>query len=168
MVFFPTSIWAAVTCIAVFHGNGLTLHPDKTHVGNCLEKGQGFEFLGYRFEGGKRYVRKKSLRALKEKIIRKTRRGQGVSLARVIEDLTPTLRGWFGYFKHAHKRTFAGIDGFTRRRMRSILRHQEKRPGHGRTLADHKRWPNAFFASLGFFTMEEAWRTASRTRCGNC
>src|SRR5699024_10764315 len=30
--------------------HGLTLHPDKTHVGNCLETGRGFDFLGYRFE----------------------------------------------------------------------------------------------------------------------
>ena len=37
---------------------GLTLHPEKTHVGNCLEAGQGFDFLGYRFEGGQRWVRK--------------------------------------------------------------------------------------------------------------
>ena len=39
------------------NANGLTLHPDKTHVGNCLLEGQGFEFLGYRFEAGKRMVR---------------------------------------------------------------------------------------------------------------
>ena len=30
--------------------NGLTLNPDKTHVGDCREQGQGFDFLGYRFE----------------------------------------------------------------------------------------------------------------------
>jgi RNA-directed DNA polymerase len=28
--------------------NGLILHPEKTHVGDCRQKGQGFEFLGYR------------------------------------------------------------------------------------------------------------------------
>ena len=38
------------------NNKGLTLHPDKTHVGNCLEEGQGFEFLGYRFEAGKRWA----------------------------------------------------------------------------------------------------------------
>ncbi|MDQ7089836.1 MAG: reverse transcriptase domain-containing protein [Methylococcales bacterium] len=31
----------------------LILHPEKTQLGNCLIKGQGFEFLGYRFEAGK-------------------------------------------------------------------------------------------------------------------
>jgi RNA-directed DNA polymerase len=40
--------------------NGLMLHPDKTHVGDCRVKGQGFEFLGYRFEAGQRWVRKNS------------------------------------------------------------------------------------------------------------
>ncbi|MDD5322126.1 MAG: hypothetical protein PHD43_16245 [Methylococcales bacterium] len=43
---------------------GLILHPDKTRMGNCLVKDQGFEFLGYRFEAGKRWVIKKSLKAL--------------------------------------------------------------------------------------------------------
>ena len=28
--------------------NGLRLHPDKTHVGDCRQTGQGFDFLGYR------------------------------------------------------------------------------------------------------------------------
>ena len=41
--------------------NQLALHPDKTHAGDCREQGQGFEFLGYRFEAGKRTVKRKSL-----------------------------------------------------------------------------------------------------------
>ena len=32
--------------------NDLTLHPEKTHLGNCMEKGGGFDFLGYRFREG--------------------------------------------------------------------------------------------------------------------
>ncbi|HER20519.1 MAG TPA: group II intron reverse transcriptase/maturase, partial [Chromatiales bacterium] len=56
---------------------GLTLHPDKTHVGDCTVEGQGFEFLGYRFEAGKRWVRKKSLKALRDRIREKTGRSRG-------------------------------------------------------------------------------------------
>ena len=41
--------------------NGLKLNADKTHVGDCRQAGQGFEFLGYRFEVGRRWVRRKSL-----------------------------------------------------------------------------------------------------------
>jgi RNA-directed DNA polymerase len=54
--------------------NGLTLHPEKTHIGDCREPGQGFEFLGYRFEAGRRWVRKKSRKALREAVRAKTRR----------------------------------------------------------------------------------------------
>ena len=133
--------------------NGLTLHPDKTHVGNCMMEGQGFEFLGYRFEAGKRWVRKKSLKAFKDKIREKTKRSRGDSIACIIADLAPMTRGWYGYFKHACRWVFPALDGFIRRRLRAILRKQEKRPGFGKCHADHKRWPNAFFAKLGLFTM---------------
>jgi RNA-directed DNA polymerase len=146
------------------NANGLTLHPDKTHVGNCLLEGQGFEFLGYRFEAGKRMVRKKSLQGFKDKIREKTRRTRGDSMARIIADLTPTIRGWYGYFKHADHWAFPRLDGFIRRRLRAILRKQDKCPGLGRCHADHKRWPNAYFAGLGLFTMTEARMSASPSR----
>src|SRR5271167_485895 len=81
--------------------NGLTLHPDKTRIGDARRAGQGFDFLGYRFESGRRFVRKKSLNAFKDKVRAKTKRTRGVSLERIIEELNPMLRGWFNYFKHA-------------------------------------------------------------------
>ena len=135
--------------------NGLSLHPDKTHIGDCRIVGQGFEFLGYRFEAGKRWVREKSLQGFKDKIREKTRRTRGDSLSKIIADITPTIRGWYGYFKHAYRSTFPRLDGFIRRRLRSILRKQEKRPGMGLCRADHTRWPNAYFAQLGLFTMTQ-------------
>jgi len=144
--------------------NGLCLHPDKTHVGDCRQPGQGFEFLGYRFEAGRRFVRKKSLTRFKDNIRAKTRRTRGVSLARIIKELNPMLRGWFGYFKHAHPHTFSMIDQLIRRRLRSLLRKQEKRSGFGRCHADHQRWPNAFFAHAGLLALHTAWRTARHSR----
>jgi RNA-directed DNA polymerase len=144
--------------------NGLRLHPDKTHIGDCRNPGEGFDFLGYRFEAGRRLVRKKSLTRLKDRIRVKTRRTRGDSLACIIVDLNRTLRGWFGYFKHAHPRTFIVLDKFVRRRLRSLLRKQEKRPGHGRCHADHQRWPNAFFAQAGLLALDTAWRTARHSR----
>ena len=136
--------------------NGLELHPEKTHVGDCRQPGQGFEFLGYRFEAGRRWVRRKSLKALKDKIRAKTGRSRGTAMKAIIADLNPTLRGWFEYFKHAESSTFKPIDGFVRRRLRAIRRKQSKRPGSGRTFQDHQRWPNAYFARYGLFTMAEA------------
>lgn len=144
--------------------NGLNLHPEKTHVGNCLDKGNGFEFLGYRFEEGRRSVRAKSLKALKDKIRQKTKRTRGHNLKSIIEDINPTLRGWFEYFKHAHHFVFSSLDGFVRRRLRAILRKQKKRPGRGICLEDHRRWPNAFFAERGLFTMVKAHAMACRSR----
>ena len=144
--------------------NGSMLHPEKTHVGDCRVYGQGFEFLGYRFEAGKRWVRKKSLMALRDKIRAKTKRNEGNSIEYVIASLNPTLRGWYGYFQHAHRFTFPSIDGFVRRRLRAMLRKQKHRPGQGRCLRDHKQWPNAFFADLGLFTMSETHRLARQPR----
>jgi len=145
--------------------NGLSLHPDKTHVGDCSVPGQGFEFLGYRLEAGKRWVRKKSLKALRERIRARTKRTRGDSIEHIIEDVNPMLRGWFGYFKHANSYVFKSIDGYVRRRLRAILRKQQKRPGMGHNRKDHQRWPNAYFAGHGLFTMSEAYALASRPRC---
>ena len=102
------------------------MHPEKTHIGNCLIKGQGFEFLGYHFEAGYRFVRSKSMKTLKDKIRSKTKRTRGDSMECIIKDLNPMLRGWFNYFKHAHKWTFRNIDGFIRRRLRSLRKKQMK------------------------------------------
>jgi RNA-directed DNA polymerase len=144
--------------------NGLKLNTDKTHVGDCRQAGQGFEFLGYRFEEGRRWVRRKSLLALREQIRHKTRRTRGDSLACIIADLNPTLRGWFNYFKHAHPLVHQLTDGFVRRRLRAILRKQEKRPGMGKCRDDHRRWPNTFFATQGLFTLITARGLASQSR----
>lgn len=144
--------------------NGLTLHPDKTRIANCRKKGNGFEFLGYRFERSRRHVRKKSLDKLKETIRQKTRRTRGQSLKVIVDDLNRTLRGWFGYFKHAHPSIFEELDKLIRRRLRAILRKQERRPGFGNLRADHQRWPNAYFANAGLFALHTAWQLARQSR----
>jgi len=156
---------AALTLVRAWVAeNGLRLHPDKTRIANCRKKGGGFEFLGYRFERGRRHVRKKSLDKLKETIREKTRRTRGQSLKVVVADLNRTLRGWFGYFKHARASTFLELDQMIRRRLRAMLRKQDKRPGVGNDHRDHQRWPNAFFAEAGLFALHTAWQTARQSR----
>lgn len=156
---------AALALVAAWVAeNGLKLHPEKTRVGDCRQPGEGFDFLGYRFEAGQRHVRKKSLDRFKDTIRERTRRTRGQSLAYVIADINPVLRGWFGYFKHAHRFIFSTLDGLIRRRLRALLRKQEKRPGMGRCHADHRRWPNAFFANAGLFALHTAWQTARQPR----
>ena len=145
--------------------NGLKLHPDKTRIGDCRQAGQGFDFLGYRFECGRRWVRKKSMQKLRDRVRGLTPRSGGVSLRAVIEKLNPVLRGWWGYFKHAHATLWKAVDGFVRRRLRSILRkHKRLRPRSSRALTDHRCWPNSFFAERGLFTLTAAHATASQSR----
>jgi RNA-directed DNA polymerase len=134
---------------------GLTLHPDKTRVVDIASPGQGFDFLGYHFEGGTRRPRKKSLRKLKDAIRSKTGRSNGHSLAVIIDDVNRTLRGWFEYFKHSNRWTFPPIDSWVRRRIRSILRKRIGLKGISRGH-DHQRWPNHFFRDHGLFSLVEA------------
>jgi RNA-directed DNA polymerase len=159
---------AALERIKVWvEAHALTLHPDKTHVGNCLEKGSGFEFLGYRFEAGHRTIRRKSIKAFKDKVRKLTRRNCGQSLRYVIDRLNPMLRGWFGYFKHTKGGILATLDGFIRRRLRSILCKHNKLGYYHLSHAISKRWPNAYFANLGLFTLKVERERASQPRCGN-
>jgi RNA-directed DNA polymerase len=144
--------------------SGLTLHPDKTRIGDSRQPGQGFDFLGYRFEAGCRFVRSKSLKAFKDRVRHRTIRSRGDSLGRIIADLNPLLRGWFGYFKHARPRLYRRLDGFIRRRLRAVLRKQERRPSMGRSEADHRRWTNAFFANQGLFTLHAAFEDTRHPR----
>ena len=71
--------------------NGLRLNADKTHVGDCRQAGQGFEFLGYRFEAGQRWVRPKSFKALRERIRRRPNARVGTAWQRSSRILIP----WF-------------------------------------------------------------------------
>jgi RNA-directed DNA polymerase len=148
-------------------GRGLQLHPEKTRLVDA-DGESGFEFLGYHFRRGTRWPRKKSERALKEKLRSQTRRTNGQSLRQVIATVNPILRGWFGYFQHSHQSTFAPLDGWLRRRLRSLLRRHNHRRGCARANgADQTRWPNAFFTERGLFSLKDAHRSLLQSRCGN-
>lgn len=140
---------------------GLVLHPAKTRTVDARQ--QGFEFLGYRFEGGRRRPRAKSLTKFKDAVRAKTRRNSGHSLETIIDNLNPTLRGWFAYFQHSYRPVFTDLDGWIRRRLRSLLRKRRGMKGIARG-ADHQRWPNAFFARHGLFSL----RSAHALACQSC
>jgi RNA-directed DNA polymerase len=141
---------------------GLILHPEKTRVVDA--RTDGFDFLGYRFQAGQRWPRRKSLTRFKDTIRANTARTAGRSLTMVIADLNPALRGWFEYFKHSHRWTFGMLDGWIRRRLRSILRKQQKRQGIARANgADQTRWPNAFFDGHGLFSLQRAYEVARQS-----
>lgn len=139
---------------------GLTLHPEKTRVVEMIEPGSHFDFLGYRFwrshRGGiKRLVRPKSKRKLRQSIKPETRRNSGRSMEAIVAKINPVLRGWYGYFKHAHASLLGEMDGWVRGRLRGILR--KRRKGRGRARGrDHHRWKNRYFDTLGLFSLEAA------------
>ncbi len=132
---------------------GLTLHPEKTRIVHAFT--EGFDFLGYHFEQGTKWPRKKSLKKLKDTIRAKTKRSNGHSMKTIIQDVNRTLIGWFEYFKHSHRYTFDRLDPWIRMRLRSILRKRSKRRGRGRGR-DHNCWPNAYFAKQGLFSLQAA------------
>jgi len=140
----------------------LSLHPEKTCIVNATEPG-GFDFLGYHFERGYRRPSKKSIKKLKDVLRSKTRRANGHSLVAVITNINKTTVGWFAYFKHSHRTTFPRLDSWLRMRLRSILRKRRRgSKGRGRGL-DHNRWPNAFFAKHGLFSLVAAHVEASQS-----
>ena len=141
---------------------GLTLHPSKTRLVNAQD--DGFDFLGYRFESGRRRPRAKSLTKFKDAVRAKTRRTAGQSLSRIIETLNRTMRGWFEYFKHSHRSTFGPLDGWIRRRLRNILRKQNGRSGISGGY-DNLKWPNAFFVKHGLFSLQDAYAHARQSSC---
>jgi len=140
---------------------GLQLHPTKTRIVDATQQG-GFDFLGYHFERGMRWPRKKSLTKFKDTLRSKTKRNNGHSLQAIIDDVNRTSRGWFEYFKHSHWPTFPPLDGWIRMRLRSILRRRSGRRGRGRG-SDHQSWPNAFFSEHGLFSLVSAHDNARQS-----
>ena len=141
---------------------GLELHPEKTCVVDMSRPGAWFDYLGYRFKRsprtGKlgRYASQKSQSRLRDRLRPYLKRCNGWSMEAIIAMLNPVLRGWYEYFKHTRRCCLESLDGWVRMRLRSILRKRCKgRRGRGRG-ADHRRWPNIYFAKLGLFTMATA------------
>jgi RNA-directed DNA polymerase len=138
---------------------GLTLHPVKTRIVDASQKG-GFDFLGYHFERGHRWPRDKSMAKLRESIRQKTRRRDPRPMQEIIAEVNRTLRGWFKYFQHSVCNVFRPEDCWVRNRLRSLERQRHKGKGRARGR-DFQRWPNAYFAALGLFSLARARAEAS-------
>lgn len=139
---------------------GLELHPAKTRVVSMSGTRRYFDFLGYRFQRGKkgnlmRFIRPKSEKKLRERLKPLTSRSNGESLKAIVQKVNPIARGWYGYFKHASKWSMISMDRWIRSRLRSILRKRKNGKGRGRG-SDHQRWRNSYFTKLGLFCLEAA------------
>jgi RNA-directed DNA polymerase len=141
--------------------NALTLHPEKTQIVDLGQPG-GFDFLGYHFERGYRWPRRKAMDRFKGKVRELTPRTSGVSLEVTIMRLTQMMRGWFGYFQHSHRTTFPQVDGYVRARLRAILRKRAGKKGRARGT-DHQQWRNHYFTELGLFSLTQAHVSACQS-----
>jgi RNA-directed DNA polymerase len=89
------------------------------------------KFLGFRFVGGKaakRGLAPQSLERFKKRVRDLTRRTRGISLERMVEELSRYLRGWRGYFGFCQTPSvLKDLDSWIHRRLRCVVWKQWKR-----------------------------------------
>lgn len=141
--------------------NGLTLHPEKTRIVDATRPG-GFDFLGYHFERGYKWPRRKALDRFQDRVRELTPRKSGESMEATVTKLNDMPRGWYGCFKHSHRTTFPELDGYIRGRLRAILRKRAGKRGRG-CGTDHQKWRNHYFDELGLFSLTQAHASACRS-----
>ena len=116
---------------------------------------EGFDFLGYRFERRPNAGRgRRAWTKLKDTIRAKTRRTHGDSLTAIIADVNRTLRGWFG----TSSTVIAGRFGRWTLDPPTPAEHPaaSARPARTRPWRGPSRWPNAFFAEQGLFSLSSS------------
>lgn len=155
----------------------LKVNEEKSAVGKSGER----KFLGFRFGKGpwhKRMIALEALARFKRRIVELTRRTRGVSLEKMVRDLTPYLTGWRNYFGFCQTPSvLKDLDSWIRRRLRCAVWKgwkrgknrfaQLRKRGVGKDLAarlagsPHGPWrlsrtlalsvalPNAYLNSLG-------------------
>ena len=149
----PAEADAALAAVQQWvEAQGLTLHPEKTHIVDAREK--SFSFLGYSFRGKLRLPRAKSHQKFVARIRELTPRKSGHSLETIIQRLNRSTQGWFNYFRHCHRSIFEPYDGMIRRRLRRMLLKRHRR--NPLRLPQTQRWPNAYFVKHGYNSLVAA------------
>jgi RNA-directed DNA polymerase len=97
---------------------------------SAVARPQERKFLGFSFTNEavpRRRVAPKALLRFKERVRELTGRTRGVSLAKMVEELTPYLRGWRNYFAFCQTPTvLRDLDKWLRHRLRAVLWKQWK------------------------------------------
>ena len=159
----------------------LKVNSEKSAVARPWER----KFLGFSFTAKapqRRRIAPKSVERFKERVREITRRTRGVSLQRMVAELTVYLRGWHGYFGACQTPSvLEDLDSWIRHRLRSVVWKQWKvcrtrftelcKRGVSKKLAgqtagsSHGPWrlsqspamcvafPNAFFDGIGLFRL---------------
>lgn len=131
----------------------LTVNQAKSAVDRPWKR----SFLSYSMTWHKKprlTVAAKAVARLKSNLKTIFRRGKGKNIRTTVEEMTPKLRGWINYFRHAEvKGIFEELDGWLRRKLRRILWKQWKRP--------YTRAKNLMRRGISEAT---AWRSATNGR----
>jgi RNA-directed DNA polymerase len=149
---------------------GLRLSESKTKISHIDE---GFDFLGFRIQRRLKrgttkrvvytYPSKKALASIVGRVRALTRRSSHPTLAVLLRQLNPVLRGWCTYFRHGvSKATFGYLDQYTWHR---VVRWIRKR--HNRTKWDvlYRRYlPNWRPVEDGVVLFQPQTVTVSRYR----
>ncbi len=118
------------------------------------------KFLGFSIsnDGSERRIAPKALDKFKTQVRDKTRRTRGISLRQLIEDLTPYLIGWRGYFGFCQTpRVLTNLEAWIRRRLRSYLWRQWQN-GPNRFKELRRRGVSKFLAAVAAGSPTGFWR----------
>ena len=94
----------------------LTVNTEKTHISDVS---RGIKYLGFMIRTSYVSVDKERIKRFKDKIRSLTPRNSGIPVTKMIERLTPVLRGWGQYFRVANcTGLFSDLMEWIRRRLR--------------------------------------------------
>jgi hypothetical protein len=99
---------------------------------SAVARPQERKFLGFSFTAGpevRRVIAPKALDRFKRRVREITRRAKGVSMKTTIEELTPYMRGWRGYFGFCETpEVLLSLTRWARLRLRAAMWRQWKTP----------------------------------------
>jgi RNA-directed DNA polymerase len=138
----------------------LTVNAQKSAVARPAER----KFLGFSFTNDrqpKRRIAPKALQRFKLRVRELTRRTRGISLERMVTELSIYLRGWRSYFGFCQSPSvLQHLDSWLRRRLRSVVWKQWKR-GRTRFAELRKRGIRVDLAARAAGSAHGPWRLAA-------
>ena len=148
---------------------GLELHPEKTRLVDLSRGKEGFTFLGCDIRKRRSIQRaphlhfmgrgpsREAMKRVRSRIhtLTDASRGGVADVGKLVERITPVLRGWGGYFRTGNaERHFNAVDAYTRQR---ILHWLWRRGGQRRALRDGD-WPSERLHDMGLHRLRGSVR----------
>jgi RNA-directed DNA polymerase len=134
------------------------------HAKSAVAQPMVRKFLGFSFTSTRvprRRIAPKALERFKARVRELTGRMRGVSLERMVKDLSSYLRGWIGYFGFCQTPSvLQSLEQWLRRRLRAVLWQQWKR-GRTRFAQLRKRGISVDWAATTAASAQGPWRLAN-------